>query len=81
MVINKATVDKISAREAEGKSLWRVSSTLFGHIQSDQILEPLPPFDTAAAKKAYPSMYTGEQVAAELANINLDQTGGTVMSK
>ncbi len=81
VVVNKATVDKIAAREANGESLWRVSSTLFGHIQSDQTLEPLPPFNTPGAKKAYPSMYAGEQVAAELANINLDQSGGTVMSK
>ena len=81
VVINGATVDKITAREAAKQSLWRVSSTLFGHIQSDQTLEPLAPFDTPAAKEAYPPVLTGEQVATELANINLDQTGATVMKE
>ena len=34
-------------------SLWRVSSTLFSHIASDQLLEPLPPFDNEETRKKY----------------------------
>eukprot|EP00958_Prasinococcus_capsulatus_P026626 scaffold4918_cov202-Prasinococcus_capsulatus_cf.AAC.1 len=28
----------------DGRSTWRISSTVFGHIASDQTLEPLPVF-------------------------------------
>lgn len=80
VVINKATTDVIKAKEENGESLWRVSSTLFGHIQSDQMLEPLAPFDTAAAKKAYPRVYTGQQVSDTLKLISLDRTDGTKMA-
>jgi isopenicillin N synthase-like dioxygenase len=75
VLVNDKTVTTIAKRKAAGQSLWRVSSTLFGHLQSDQVLEPLAPFDTAEAKKKYPATYVGDQVAQELFAINLDQTG------
>lgn len=71
VVINKKTVETIDKKKAEGKSLWRVSSTLFGHINSDQVLEPLGPFATPEAKKVYPPIHTGDQVRNELEAISL----------
>ena len=62
VIVAPSTVETIRARKAEGKSLWRVSSTCFGHIQSDQVLEPLPPFASEEAKHKFPPKFTGDQV-------------------
>jgi isopenicillin N synthase-like dioxygenase len=78
VVCNAKTVAVINKKKAAEESLWRVSSTLFGHLQSDNILKPLPPFDTVDANAKYPSTYVGDQVAAELKLINLDQSEGKV---
>ena len=45
-----------------GESLWRISSTLFGHIQSDEILQPLPCFANEDSQNQYPPILTGDQV-------------------
>jgi len=74
VIVTNQTKQVIDRKRATGGSLWRVSSTLFGHIQSDQVLEPLAPFDTAAAKKAFPPKFAGDQVTEELQAINLDQS-------
>lgn len=71
VVINNKTVEAIQKKKADGKSLWRVSSTLFGHINSDQVLEPLGQFATPQAKKTYPPIHTGDQVRKELEAISL----------
>jgi isopenicillin N synthase-like dioxygenase len=65
VVINGNTRKVIETKKAKGESLWRVSSTLFGHIQSDQVLEPLPPFNSAEAKKKYAPVKTGLMVSDE----------------
>ncbi|RKO95563.1 hypothetical protein CAUPRSCDRAFT_12741 [Caulochytrium protostelioides] len=36
----------MARQQARGRPLWRVSSTLFFHTASDQLLEPLGPFKT-----------------------------------
>jgi hypothetical protein len=66
VVVNKATRKVIEAKKAKGESLWRVSSTCFGHIASDQTLEPLAPFNTPEAMKKWPSVLAGHQVDAAL---------------
>jgi isopenicillin N synthase-like dioxygenase len=76
VVVNEQTVNAISAKKAKGQSLWRVSSTLFAHIQSDQILEPLAPFSTKESAQRFPPKHAGEQVTEELQAINLDQSPG-----
>jgi hypothetical protein len=63
------------ARRA-GRSTWRVSSTLFAHIASDKVLQPLGHFAAAADANAYPPMPAGAYVEAELSVINL--RGGDV---
>lgn len=77
VVCNNKTVATIEAKKAKNESLWRVSSTLFGHLQSDHILRPLAPFNTEEARAKYPEILVGEQVSQELSAINLDQTGST----
>lgn len=71
VVVSDKTVETIERRRREGKSLWRVSSTLFGHIASDQMLEPLGPFRNHQVVLQYPPKYTGDQVQDELNAINL----------
>jgi len=79
VVVAPSTVEAIAAASAppppgaQPRSLWRISSTLFAHINSDVLLTPLAPFDTPAAVAAYPPVLTGNQVAAELAAINLGE--------
>lgn len=62
VVITEATKRVIERKKANGESLWRVSSTCFGQIQSDQVLEPLPPFNTKEAKDKFPPIKAGHQV-------------------
>jgi isopenicillin N synthase-like dioxygenase len=72
VVVSEATATTIAARKAAGKSLWRVSSTLFGHLQSDAVLKPLGKFaDLPGAKEAYPPTDAGQQVQDELNAIRL----------
>jgi len=61
-------VDK--ARE-EGRILWRISSTLFGHIRSDVVLQPLEKFRTEETVAKYPEINTGDFVAEEIKAISL----------
>ncbi len=71
VVVNKATRKVIEAKKAKGESLWRVSSTCFGHIASDQVLVPLAPFNSPEALQKFPEIKAGEQVIAELKVIAL----------
>jgi isopenicillin N synthase-like dioxygenase len=52
-------------------ALWRVSSTLFGHVASDVVLQPLGRFQQAPHAAAYPSTVCGDYVQAELEAISL----------
>lgn len=71
VVISEQTANQIEVRKNENKSLWRVSSTLFSHIASDQVLKPLGHFATEDTLKKYPPMDAGMQVQAELSEIKL----------
>lgn len=71
VVVNDNTLKAIQKKKDENKSLWRVSSTLFSNINSDQILEPLAHFKTLSADASYPPIYAGEQVERELKAISL----------
>jgi hypothetical protein len=63
VVISSDTIKAIDRRKDQDNfSLWRISSTLFGHIQSDQMLEPLPPFANLFSSKIYPPIRAGDQV-------------------
>jgi isopenicillin N synthase-like dioxygenase len=71
-VIYNEETDKAKLKAiAEGKSTWRISSTLFAHIRQDCILEPLNKFSTTESKAIYKPISAGEQVEEELRAINL----------
>ena len=71
VVVNESTLEAIEKAKQENRPLWRVSSTLFSHIASDVVLEPLAPYDTPEAKQKYPPILTGDQVLEELTHIKL----------
>jgi hypothetical protein len=71
VVVCSETLSAIQKAQAENRSLWRVSSTLFSHIASDVILEPLGDFKKYDSTGKYPPTYTGDQVRKELEAINL----------
>ena len=58
-------------QKQKGRPLWRISSTLFSHIASDQTLKPLYQFEKAPEAHKYPDILTGKQVADELKFISL----------
>jgi hypothetical protein len=66
-----STVAKIKERETNGASLWRISSTLFGHIASDCVLEPIGKFRDESTLSKYPPTKAGDYVSQELATIKL----------
>ncbi|KAI8865403.1 Clavaminate synthase-like protein [Ramicandelaber brevisporus] len=77
VVVNEATVkaiERVKAAEVK-RPLWRISSTFFLHIASDQYLRPLSPLDqnlTEEQQKKYlPPIMAGDHVQRELSGINL----------
>ncbi|KAK1401247.1 putative isopenicillin N synthase [Heracleum sosnowskyi] len=71
VVVTKRTTDAIKLALEQNRSLWRVSSTLFAHIASDAILEPLGHFAESHLAAKYPPICAGEFVEQELSAINL----------
>ena len=87
----KAKNEEIIKNQKNGKSkstserispLWRISSTMFSHMNSNVILEPIKSedvnigddnikFDTKEALKEYPAIVAQEQVVNELIAIGL----------
>jgi len=73
VVVVDATLAAIEKAKAENRSLWRISSTLFAHIASDDELKPLGKFAELETAKNYPPTPTGDQVMAELRTIKLGE--------
>ena len=71
VVYTHATADAAEAAQREGRSTWRVSSTLFAHIASDRILQPLGRFAEEKAASQYPATQAGAYVESELRVIKL----------
>ena len=71
VTVTEATLAAVEKRRKEGKSLWRVSSTLFAHLSSDEILQPLYHFKTPEAEAKFPPVEAGAQVQRELELIKL----------
>mgnify|MGYP001033362299 CR=1 FL=1 len=74
VICTPATLKAIERQKAAGRPTWRVSSTLFFHIASDQTLEPLGKFSTEETRAKYPAMLAGDYVNEELKVINLKRT-------
>jgi isopenicillin N synthase-like dioxygenase len=71
VVVCDATVAAVEKAKAAGKSRWRISSTLFSHIASDNTLQPLDVFANAERLEKYPPTLAGQQVQNELEMIKL----------
>ncbi len=74
VVVSEQTIQAINEASKAGRSLWRVSSTMFTPIGSDSILQPLEPFVNSETVKKYPPMKADAQILAELAAINIRKT-------
>jgi len=79
VVHTEKTAQAVERARAAGKSLWRVSSTMFGHLRSNLSLEPMPelealyPQSAEETREKYPPMNVGEFVVNELKVISLWQ--------
>jgi len=71
VIYTEKTKLAVEKAKAEGKILWRISSTLFSHIRKDVILEPIGPLATEENKKQYPPIEVKDQVINELKAIGL----------
>ena len=71
VVVTSRTIEQIEKRRREGRCLWRVSSTCFGHLASDVQLQPLGHFATEEALAKYPARAVGQLVSDELKAIML----------
>jgi len=71
VVVTEDTLKAVEKAKKEHRSLWRISSTLFGHIASDSLLQPLGRFANEKSLKKYPPTKAGIQVQQELDAINL----------
>ncbi len=78
VVWSDRTEAAVHAAKSNGQSLWRVSSTVFGHVASDQLLKPLEPFSCLPAASQYPEMKAGAYVEQELSVIALKGSNSLV---
>ncbi|KAK9910006.1 hypothetical protein M0R45_033983 [Rubus argutus] len=76
VVVTNRTTDAVKLAMEQNRFLWRVSSTLFGHIASDAVLKPLGHFAESPLASKYPPIYAGEFVEQELSVINLKGNKG-----
>ena len=44
VIVTPETLEAVAKAKAEGRSLWRVSSTMFSSIRYDEMLKPLDIF-------------------------------------
>jgi len=71
VVVNEGTLQAAQKAKEAGRPLWRISSTLFWHISSDEVLEPLGHFASEQTLAKYPPTAAGTYVQDELKTINL----------
>lgn len=70
VVCSDATALAMQRAAAAHRPLWRVSSTVFAHIRSDVVLEPLPGFGAEVAAR-YKPVTAGAFVREEIEAIKL----------
>lgn len=71
VVVTEDTLKAVERAKEEGRSLWRVSSTMFSSIRYDEILKPIDIFKGTKDYNKYPPILTSDQVEAELKAIEL----------
>nr|CAG8477466.1 13034_t:CDS:10 [Entrophospora candida] len=72
VIVTEATIKAIedAKKIRPNRPLWRISSTFFLHIASDNLLKPIEPF-FKPNPSLYPPIATGDQVKYELGLIEL----------
>jgi len=70
VVVNDRTLEGIEKAKSENRPLWRISTTVFLHIASDNTLRPLFDLDYESQDK-YPPILAGDQVLNELKVIKM----------
>jgi len=68
VIVSSKTIEAIEKAKQEKRPLWRISSTVFLHIASDNVLHPLIPTEQPAK---FPPIKAGLQVQRELQAIDL----------
>lgn len=68
VICTQHTLDALHKHTEQGRPPWRVSSTLFAHVNSERFLEPM--LDTDCAQK-YPQVLAGAWLRRELQKIEL----------
>jgi len=73
VIVTETTVRQVEKAREEGKPLWRISSTLFSHVASDNILRVIYGSEEQKrlAKEQYPDISAGDFVVKELEYIKL----------
>lgn len=71
VIVTEDTLKAVEKAKIEGKSLWRVSSTMFSTLRYDVLMKPLPRFASMPEAKNYPPILTYKHVEEELKAINL----------
>ena len=71
VVVSEDTLRAVAQAKERGAPLWRISSTLFAHVNSDRTLAPLAPFASEEAERKYPPTLAGKQSEEELLAIAL----------
>lgn len=71
VVVTDEVIAAAKKAKAEGKSLWRVSSTLFTLLRLDVPMRPIPRFRHFAKEGRYPATLAYDYVEEELKAINL----------
>lgn len=70
VVVTEQTIAAAASSRRDGRSMWRVSSTMFTHIRSDESLAPVGKFSSSPLASQYDTL-AGAQVADELRQIAL----------
>jgi len=73
VVINERTLEQAARARDEGRPLWRISSTLFSHVASDNMLTVLIGTDEekTVSRQKYIDILAGDHVQKELKTIKL----------
>lgn len=74
VVIDDSCRSKAKEVQESGGCLWRISSTMFGTVNSDLTLAPMGRFKSLpGAEAGYPPILAGQQVLNELMSIGMAQ--------
>jgi len=71
VVVDEHGQQRAEQVKGEGGNLWRISSTMFGTVNSDVILTPFDKFKTGETEAAFPPIVAGQQVLNELMSIGM----------